>query len=366
MLLLEMQKGLDKEKHLKILYGVPSEGMGHATRSNVIISHLLKKHDVRIATSDRACVFMQERFPGRVYEIQGFHLAYRNGSVSKSSTASMLLKNGPKDLIANLHKYRLVHKEFKPDLVISDFDSFTWFYAALNKTPLISIDNIQAVNRCKLDFPIPGPERNSYQIAKNIIKAKVPNADHYLITSFFKAQIQKKNTSLIPPILREKILAANARSGEHILVYQTSSSQDSILQVLNRIPKIPFIVYGFHKSEIRRNVTLKKFSEDGFIADLASAKAVMSNGGFSLLSEAVYLKKPVCSVPVKGQFEQYVNAAYIEKCGYGRHLDDFSPDGIKAFLFDVEAFQSTVSRYKQNGNNETFRKLDEIIALVAK
>jgi len=340
--------------------------MGHATRSNVVISHLLKNHDVRIATSDRAYSFMKERFPDRVYEIKGFHLAYRDGRVSKSSTASLLLKNGPKDLIANLHKYQLVHKEFQPDLVISDFDSFTFFFAKFNKLPLISIDNIQAVNRCKLDFPIPRSERNSYQIARNIIKAKVPNADHYLITSFFQAQTNKKNTSLVPPILREKILKTTGRSGEHVLVYQTSSSQNNLIPILNQIPKISFIVYGFNKSEICGNVILKKFSEDGFIADLASAKGVISNGGFSLLSEAVYLKKPVCSVPIKGQFEQYVNATYIEKCGYGRHLNGFSADGIKSFLFDIDTFQNNVRQYQQDGNKETFRKLDEIITLVTK
>ena len=340
--------------------------MGHATRSNVIISHLVKNHEVRIATSDRAYAFMKERFPDRVYEIKGFHLAYRDGRVSKYNTASMLLKNGPKDLIANLHKYQLVHKEFKPDLVISDFDSFTFFFAKLNKIPLISIDNIQAVNRCKLDFPIPRPERNSYEIARNIVKAKVPKADYYLVTSFFKAEITKRNTSLVPPILREKILTATGTPGEHVLVYQTSSSQNNLIPALNRIPKIPFIVYGFNRSEQHANVTLKKFSEDGFIGDLASAKGVISNGGFSLLSEAVYLKKPVCSVPVKGQFEQFVNAAYIEKCGYGRRLVDFLPDGIKAFLFDIDTFQGNVGRYRQDGNTETFRKLDEIIARVKK
>lgn len=351
---------------MKILYGLPSEGMGHATRSTVIISHLLKHHDVRIATSDRACAFMKERFPGRVYEIKGFHLAYKNGRVSKYGTASMLLKNGPKDLIANLHKYLQVHKEFRPDLAISDFDSFTVFFAKLNKIPLLSLDNIQVVDRCKLDFPIPRAERQSYQLARNIIKAKVPNADYYLITSFFKARTMKKNTSLIPPILREKILKTTSKAGEHVLVYQTSSSQDDLIPVLHQIPKIPFVVYGFNKSEIRGNVTLKKFSEDGFIEDLASAKAVISNGGFSLLSEAVYLRKPVCSVPIKGQFEQYVNAAYIERCGYGRHLNDFSADGIKSFLFDVDAFRDTLGRYEQNGNKDTFRKLDEIIAMAAK
>ena len=222
------------------------------------------------------------------------------------------------------------------------------------------------LNRCKLDFQIPKSEKSNYHLAKNIIKAKVPNADYYLITSFFNAQIIKKNTFLVPPILRDKILNTQSKSGEYILVYQTSSSQNNIIQVLNQIPKVNFILYGFNKNELHNNATLKKFSEDGFIEDLASAKAVISNGGFSLLSEAVYLKKSVCSVPIKGQFEQYVNAAYTEKCGYGRHFNVFSPDAIKSFLFDVDIFQNNINQYKQNGNNETFQKLDEIIDMVTK
>lgn len=351
---------------LKILYGLPSEGMGHATRSNVIISHLVKHHDVRIVTSDRAYLFLKERFPEKVFEIKGFHLAYKNGKVSKYNSASMLLKNGPKDLITNFNKYWEVHKEFKPDLVISDFDSFAFFFAKFNKTPLICIDNIQVLNRCELDFAIPKSEKSNYRIAKNIVKAKVPNANYYLITSFFNAQTIKKNTSLVPPILRNKILNTHSKPGEHILVYQTSASQNNIIPVLKQLSKTNFVVYGFNKSELCNNVILKEFSEDDFIEDLSSAKAVIANGGFSLLSEAVYLKKPVCSVPIKGQFEQYVNAAYIETCGYGRHFNEFSSDSIKAFLFDLDVFQHNINQYKQNGNSETFKKLDEIIDMVTK
>ena len=33
-----------------------------------------------------------------------------------------------------------------------------------------------------------------------------------------------------------------------------------------------------------------------------SARGVITGGGFSLLSEAVYLHKPVLSVPLDGQF----------------------------------------------------------------
>ena len=67
---------------MKILYGVPGEGMGHATRSKVILTHLLKKHDVRIVSSRRAYEFLNKIFPGKAYKIEGFQIAYENGGVS--------------------------------------------------------------------------------------------------------------------------------------------------------------------------------------------------------------------------------------------------------------------------------------------
>ena len=57
---------------MKILYGIPSEGMGHATRSQVIIEHLLESgHDVRLATSERALPLLDQAFPGRCFRIEG-------------------------------------------------------------------------------------------------------------------------------------------------------------------------------------------------------------------------------------------------------------------------------------------------------
>ena len=52
---------------MKILYGVPGEGMGHATRTKVIVTHLLEKgHDVKMVSSDRAFNFLNSAFPNRV------------------------------------------------------------------------------------------------------------------------------------------------------------------------------------------------------------------------------------------------------------------------------------------------------------
>jgi uncharacterized protein (TIGR00661 family) len=351
---------------MKILYGLPSEGMGHATRSKVIIQHLLtQNHDVQIVTSDRAFTFLSTAFPNKVHQIEGFHLAYNNAQVSVKDTILLTLKNAPKSILKNLNKYAKTIHAFNPDLVISDFESFTHLYATLHSKPLLSIDNMQVINRTKLDIEIPTTEKKNYLLAKNIIKAKVLGANHYCITSFFHPEISKKNTSYIPPIIRPEIINAKPTIKNHIVVYQTSTSQQNLISQLQLLPNENFIVYGLNKEETHKNVTLKMFSETEFIQHFASAKAVLSNGGFSFLSEAVYLQKPILSVPIANQFEQFVNASYIQQLGYGRHFQNFTADNIKAFLFDLHLFQTSCKKYKQTGNEVTFKEVNKILKSIA-
>lgn len=346
---------------MNILYGVPGEGMGHATRSKVVIDYLLKNHNVQVVSSSRAFRFLDHAFPGRVHEIKGFHFAYKNAQVSKTGTFMFNLKSAPRNLVHNFNQYRQLKGDFVPDLVISDFESFTFFYAKHHKLPILSIDNMQVIDRCVLDIEIPKEERKNFNLSKSIVKAKVPGCKKYFITSFFNAVKKKKDTVLVPPIVRSAILGAKSNENDHILMYQTSSSLNDVKEILSKIPDVTFYVYGFNKDEKSGNVLFKSFSEEGFVKDLASCKAVIANGGFSFISEAVYLHKPIYSFPIKNQFEQFVNAAYIDKLGYGRHFEMLSADNLKAFLYDVDIFKKNLSAYKQDGNEVLFRTLDSEI-----
>ncbi len=87
------------------------------------------------------------------------------------------------------------------------------------------------------------------------------------------------------------------------------------------------------------------FWEAGFIADLASCRGVIAAGGFTLMGEAVYLKRPMLAVPLEGQFEQILNARYLDKLGYGMAADDLS-DGraVPEFLERIPACARARSR----------------------
>lgn len=347
---------------MNILYGVPGEGMGHATRSKVIIDFLLaQSHNVQVVSSSRAYQFLNKNFPKRVHEIEGMHFAFKDSKVSKAGTVLLNVRNASKLLFQNFTEYLELKKNFKPDLVISDFETFTTLFAKKHDLPLISIDNMQVINRCKLDIPIPTSEKNNFNISKSIVKVKVPRANHYFISSFFEAKILKDSTTLVPPIIREAIINAKPQVGSHILMYQSSSNINKVTEVLHQIPEYTFHVYGFNKDLVNKNIIFKTFSEEGFVNDLASAKAVIANGGFSFISEAVYLKKPVYSFPLQDQFEQFVNASYIEKLGFGRHFEQLTADNLKAFLFDISKFNHNLALYSQNGNTILFEKLNNYL-----
>jgi hypothetical protein len=65
----------------------------------------------------------------------------------------------------------------------------------------------------------------------------------------------------------------------------------------------------------------------------------------------------VLSVPVARQFEQVVNARYLEIEGYGVAADEVSPGVLGAFLERQPELSRNLARYRQDGNR---RLLDEL------
>jgi uncharacterized protein (TIGR00661 family) len=356
---------------MRILYGVTGEGMGHATRSKVVCEHLVAQgHEVKIVVSGRAHAFLARSFPD-VVEIQGLTIRYVDNAMDRDGSIVRNVLTAPQMLYDNANRYFEDVVHFEPDVVISDFDSFAWFFAKRHGVPIVSIDNQQIICRCKHDKAIKAGAKVDYQMTKAFVKAKLPGCDHYVITTFFFPTVKKRfaeTTTLVPPILRRPILDAkrSATRGDHVIVYQTSTSDTRLIPTLNEVSGERFVVYGLRRSETHGNCTLKEFSEDGFVEDLAGAKAVVANGGLSLLGEAVYLGKPVYSVPVRHQFEQLMNARYLEELGYGLAAESISKDVLELFLRENERYAARVAKHEQDGNARLFAAVDSQVAALGK
>ena len=93
---------------------------------------------------------------------------------------------------------------------------------------------------------------------------------------------------------------------------------------------------------------------------------MIAGGGFSLMGEAVYLGKPLLAVPLEGQFEQTLNALYLESLGYGEYHKSLSETAIASFLYKAPAYAKKLEGYPFRGdrNQSIFGKLDELIALI--
>ncbi|HHY00261.1 MAG TPA: teichoic acid biosynthesis protein, partial [Methanothermobacter sp.] len=123
-----------------------------------------------------------------------------------------------------------------------------------------------------------------------------------------------------------------------------------------------FVVYGFKRDEKDENIVFKTFNEDDFFKDMAQARAVISNGGFTLISEALYLGKPVLSVPVKKQFEQILNAIYLERLGYGEFHEELETEDVERFLSQLDKYQKNIKKYFYHDHNQfILEELDRII-----
>jgi uncharacterized protein (TIGR00661 family) len=353
---------------MRILYGVVGEGMGHATRSHVVLEHLLGAgHEVRVVVSGRAHGFLVEALSGflnvTVEEIHGLTLRYFENRLDKTQSLYENLKNSPKAVRRNVRVYRKVAEDgFRPDLVISDFESWAALYALNHFLPVISIDNMQVINRCRHDDEIRGDKTLGFRLAKAAVKLKLPGAYHYLVSSFFFPQVRKKRTTLIPPILRRRVLEARREPGDHIVVYQRVVPVDVLASQLKALP-YRFRVYGAEREGRDGNVTLCAFSDRAFIEDLRTARAVVAGAGFTLMSEAVSLKVPMLAIPIAAQYEQELNARYLARLGYGAWSNTLDTETLAEFLRRSDEFSHNLQAYPYRDNEVLYACLDELLAL---
>ncbi|RKX69884.1 hypothetical protein DRP43_03960 [candidate division TA06 bacterium] len=108
----------------------------------------------------------------------------------------------------------------------------------------------------------------------------------------------------------------------------------------------------------------KLHNKENFIKDLLLCKAVITNGGFSLISEAVSLKKPIYSIPIKYQVEQEINAFYLEKSGFGTYSKEINYNDLEMFLNNISVYKEHLKQHIANVNDIYYLLDDKIDILV--
>ncbi|WP_296855456.1 MJ1255/VC2487 family glycosyltransferase [uncultured Methanobrevibacter sp.] len=350
-----VKEAAGSEGRKRIFYSVCGEGMGHAIRSSVILEHLTKKYDVYIFSSERAYEFLSNKFDN-VFEIGGFNTVYENNVVRTKKTFFKALKANPTNLKEG---YNVLYKEckrIKPNIIISDFENYASMLSKLMNIPLISLDNIHMLTQCEYDYP--PHHRADMLTAKAVTKSYILRPKRHIITTFFYPPLKHPNmTALYPPVLREEIMKLEPVGGDHVLVYQTAESSINLMEELKKLD-YKFIVYGFNKDDVDENLTYRSFNEKQIFEDMRTAKAIIVNGGFTMISEAIYLKKPIYCTPAHKNFEQILNGFYVEKLGFGESHDDLDVNKIESFLDNLDKYQENLNKVEPWDNTEILKDLD--------
>lgn len=346
---------------MRILYGVNGEGLGHATRSEVVINNLLKEHDVRVMASGAAFKYFEGRF-GHVNEIFGPSFAMDHGEIRRWASVKHTMAAARRELPGSVKRWMAAVDEWHPDAVVTDFEPLAGRYARWSRTPLVCVDNIHMIDRCRHDDEIVEGAHEDFRIAKAVTRAMVPPAGDYVITTFFRPPPLRGRTTLVPPILRPAVVEAEPTRGDHLVVY--SGGGEALTDAL-RDCGMPCRVYGMRDGpEVGTtdgSIEYRPRSIDGFLEDLVSARGVITGGGFSLLSEAVYLGKPTLAVPLRGQFEQLMNARYLERDGYGLCAPTVDRETVMTFLGRLDEYHGRLETYEQDGNREALEVIDACV-----
>ena len=348
-----------KKSHVRdrkvVFYSVCGEGMGHSIRTGVIVDRLKEKYDIYIFTHGNAYDYLNSKFDN-VYKIGGFNTVYINNKVDNVQTLVNALKRNPHNMRSSYEELYKKAKELSPDVIVTDFEIYSTYVAKLLNIPLISLDNMHIITQADISYP--QNQRLEMLKAKAVIKTYVVKPKIHIITSFFYPKVRGKHHAVIyPPIIREDILKLEPTEEDHIIVYQTSKESVKLVKRLKALKDEKFIVYGFNKEEVDGNLTYKLFNEDVFYDDLASAKAVVCNGGVTFISEAITLKKPIYSVPAKGNFEQVLNGYYVQRLGYGEYHEVMSVNRLAKFLKKLPKYQKRLSKVKKYNNDGIIKEL---------
>ncbi|MCF7871686.1 hypothetical protein K9L97_01505 [Candidatus Woesearchaeota archaeon] len=346
----------------KIWYSVQGDGLGHAIRSHTIIQELKKKHTILITASDKAYEYLKNKHQN-VHKIESLKWIYENNTVKITKSVKNFFKRIPYVTKTNIKILKKIIPEFKPEIIITDFEPTASQVAHILKIPIITIDNIHFLSECEIKLP----EIKKAELKRTIIAIRLlfPKSDKYIIPTYYKTKSYNKNVKLVNPIIRDEIKQTKPKKHQHVLVYQTTPTNKDMLKELKK-SKNAFKIYGMKKKGKQKNLQFIDFNEKQFINDLKKSKYVIVNGGFTVISEALYLGKPILAIPIKKQIEQEINGYALKKTGYGNCTKKLTFEDLENFEKNLDKYYKKIEKIKNWNNDKIFQEIEKTIEKLKK
>ena len=308
---------------MRILFLVNGLGLGNSTRCHAIIQHLASQGaEIAVVTSGNGLWYFEGRPEvARLEQLEAFYYASHNGRISIARTLASV---GDFRRIAkrNAAKVEAALDAFKPAVVITD-SVYTRAPMRRRGLPIVALNNADVVHLSYHRFAdkprsiraqfyaIEEMDFRYHRTFPDVVLS--PNLDPTLpeVGGRFRR---------IGPIVRKGYAPVDGTGPvRRVLIMLSGSRFGSPVSLTGR--DFPFAIDVVGR-ETPKDVSLPpnvrfhgRLRDNGSI--VAPADLVLVNGGFSAVSEAFAMRKPMVVLPIPNHAEQWVNARTIEHLGVG-------------------------------------------------
>jgi uncharacterized protein (TIGR00661 family) len=315
----------------RIFWGVMGEGLGHVTRTLAVLEHL-PECEVHLFTSGKALTYLERlKYPHR-HVLEGLMFRYRGARVAQAASLRGAIRFFLHSRARNVRQILAAADRLQPELFVTDFEPSLPVAAQRAGGPLISVDNQHRFSHCSIR-DLPWGLRCYAALVGRYIRLAMGQPRVAVVSTFCPEFLRptRDNAVLVDSVVRPAVAAQASSDEGFVLAYTRESIRPRLLACLQQ-SGLRCVVYGAAPEECGGRVEGRPLSPD-FVRDLARCSCVVSTAGHQLISEACCLGKPMLAIPEAGQYEQHINAFYLEKVGAGRlcHLSALSPERIKAF-----------------------------------
>ncbi len=341
----------------KILYGVMGDARGHVNHA-LVVAREMPEHEFLFLGGGNVSLLGDAGYNFEIIPMPG--TLYKNNTVDIVATIRNAIKVFGSKYSATRRVMEII-QSFDPDLILTDYEYFTPIAAEKLGRQAVSLDRQHVITHCV--YTDPPEEKLSRMMTSAPVKWLFSRATHYIILSFCNLSVKRPDLAeVVPPLIRREIIESTPGDGGHALVYQTSPTFHRLFPLLQRLDR-KFIIYGFGKRSQQKNLIFKEFSNQGFVEDLASCRYAITNGGHNVVSEALFLHKPVFSFPIKNAYEQYINSYFLKEAGFGSYSISHEPNyqDLLKFESEIDIYTKNIQRHNFFGNKIVVSKIRRFI-----
>lgn len=268
------------------------------------------EHRVLLLCPDHTWDRLRPRFPDFDFaSIPHLRTIYRNNSVDIGRSVACNLGH----LLRRPSTTRRLAdrlREMNIQALISDYEPFGPLAAKRAGIPVLLFNHQGVVDTHRSIRP-------SWFLAWFVNRVMMPHGNRHITSSFYNGDVG--------PLIRPEITGKTPTRGDFIFVYAREAFREHVVPALQRFPNTRFRVFP---SE-----------QNSFTDSLASCRGVVSPAGHQLISECLFLGKPLLVFPQQGQYEQELNARMLAATGWGmvgsiRRL----PEAVASFLDALDRF----------------------------